>query len=109
MRDGGVVDEDIEPAKLLADALRRGGDRSLIRHVELERAGVRPNLLRRGLAAFEIARPDKHYKAMRREIFCDLKADSLIGPGDQGDRFFPHRDLLSCVATKSATGTCPGV
>jgi hypothetical protein len=36
IRDSRVVDEHVEAAKLLADALRRGGDRSLIRHVELQ-------------------------------------------------------------------------
>ena len=94
IRDGRVVDEHVEAAKLLADALRRGGDRSLIRHVELERAGVRPNLLGRSLAALEIARPDQHSEAVCHEILCDLKTDSLISPGDQGDGFVLHVVLL---------------
>jgi Bacterial regulatory proteins, tetR family len=85
IRDGRVIDEHVEAAKLLADALRRRGDRSMIRHIELERACVRPNLLRRSLAALEIARPDQHSEAMCHEILCDLKTDSLISPGDQGD------------------------
>ena len=55
--------------------------------------GVRPNLLGRGLAALEIARPDQHGEAVRHEILCDLKTDSLIGPGDQGDGFVLHGDL----------------
>src|SRR5229473_7438755 len=92
--DGRVVDEHVEAAKFLADALRRSGDRSLIRHVELERASVRPNLLGRSLAAREIARPDQHSEAVCREIHCDLKTDSLISPGDQGDGFVLHSNLL---------------
>src|SRR5260370_23094114 len=73
---------------------RRGGDRSLIRHIELERACVRPNLLGRSLAALEIARPDQHSEAVCREILCDLKTDSLISPGDQVDRFVVRSTLL---------------
>jgi hypothetical protein len=95
IRDSRVVDEHVEAAKLLADALRRRGDRSLIRHVELEGACVRPNLLGRTLAALEIARPDQHSKAVYHEIFCDLKTDSLISPGDQGDGFVLHSNLLN--------------
>ncbi len=53
IRDGRVLDEYVEAAKLLADALCRGGDRSPIRHVELERNGARPNLPSRSLAALE--------------------------------------------------------
>jgi hypothetical protein len=51
----------------------------------MERVCVRPNLPGRGLAALEITRPNQHSEAMRHEIFCDLKTDSLISPGDQGD------------------------
>ena len=98
IRDGRVVDEHVEAAKLLADALRRGGDRSLIRHVELERVGVRPDLLGRGLAPLEIARPDQHGEAVRCEILCDLKSDPLIGPGDQGDGFILHGHLHPSIA-----------
>ncbi len=113
VRDGCVLDEHVETAKLLANALRRGGDRSLNRHVELERVGVRPDLPGRGLAALEIARPDQHSEAVRGEILCDLKTDSLIRPGDQGDGFILHSDLLrvgnvlsgnpkNCVASGAA-------
>jgi hypothetical protein len=84
------LDEHVKAAKFLADALRRSGDRRLVRHVELERAGVRPDLPGRGLAAYEIARPDQHSEAVAYEILCDLKADSLIGPGYQGDGFVLH-------------------
>jgi hypothetical protein len=49
------LDEHVKTAKFLANAPRRGADRSLIRHVELQRIGVRPNLLGRGYATLEIA------------------------------------------------------
>jgi hypothetical protein len=48
----------------------------------------------RSLAALEIARPDQHSEGVRREILCDLKTDSLISPGDQGDGFVLHSNLL---------------
>ena len=51
---------------------------------------VRPDLPGRGLAALEVARPDQHGEAVRHEILGDLKSDSLIGPGDQGDGFVLH-------------------
>jgi hypothetical protein len=50
-----------------------------------------PNLLGRSLAALEIARPDQHSEAVCYEILCDLKTDSLISPGDEGDGFVMHR------------------
>src|ERR1700733_16209251 len=78
--------------------LRRGGDRSLIRHVELERMGVRPDLLGRSLAARKIARPDQHSEALRCEILRDLKSDPLVGPGDQGDGFILHSHLQWNIA-----------
>jgi hypothetical protein len=84
------LDKHVEAAKLFAGALRGSGDRSLIRHVELERVGVRVNFPSRSRAALEIARPHQHREAVRREILCDLKTDSLISSGDQGDRFFLH-------------------
>jgi hypothetical protein len=106
IRDGCVLDEQIEAAKLAANALRRGGDRSLIRHVELERAGVRPNLLGRSLAALGIARPDQHSEAVCHEILCDLKTDSLIGAGDEGDGFVLHSHLQLCIAVWPTPPSC---
>ena len=40
IRDRSIVHEHVEPSKLLADALSGGGDRNLIRHVELKGVGV---------------------------------------------------------------------
>jgi hypothetical protein len=54
---------------------------------------VRPYLLGRGHPALEVARPDQHSEALRDEILCDLKTDSLIGPDDQGDAPILHVDL----------------
>src|ERR1700735_3071848 len=60
----------------------------------MDSACVRPNLLGRCLAAIEIARPDQHSEAVCYEILRDLKTASLISPGDQGDRFVLHSNLL---------------
>jgi hypothetical protein len=57
-RDRRIVDEHIEPAKFAPNTLCRGDDGGLIRNVELDCAGVRPNLPGRSLAALEITRPD---------------------------------------------------
>jgi hypothetical protein len=94
IRDGRILDENVEAAELVADALCRGGDRSPIRYVELERVGVPPNLLGGSLAALEIARPHKHSEAVCHEILRDLQTYSLISSGDQGDGFVPHGNLL---------------
>jgi hypothetical protein len=39
-------------------------------------------------------RPDQHSDAVRHELLCDPKSDSLVGPGDQGDAFGLHAVLL---------------
>jgi hypothetical protein len=52
------LDEYVEAAKLVANPLRRGGDRCPICYVQLERACLRPNFFGCGLAALEIAGPD---------------------------------------------------
>jgi hypothetical protein len=104
IRDSRVLDEYVEAAKLRADALRRGGDRRPIRHVELERDGAGPNPLGRDLAALEIARPDQHSESVRRELLCDLKTDSLIRPGDQGDAFVVHAILPRTSIVDGFTG-----
>jgi len=66
----------------------------LIRDVELDGVGVCSDALCGCLPVFEAARPDKHGQTVRREILGDLKADALIGPGDQGDEFVLHNALL---------------
>jgi hypothetical protein len=71
----------------------------LICHVQLQRDGIRPNLFGRSFAALQVARPHQHSKAMRHEILCDLRADPLIGPGDQGYPFVLHViHLQECAA-----------
>jgi hypothetical protein len=54
------LDEHVEPTKLVANALRRGGDRSLIRHVELQCTRAGPHFFGRSLAALEVPRSDEH-------------------------------------------------
>src|SRR5579862_4908938 len=65
------------------DALRRFGNRNSIRYVELERDGARPDLPGRGLAAFEITRPDK---------YCDTR------PGWCGRRRVRQSVSVACLA-----------
>ena len=101
MRDGRVVHEHVEAADVVANALRRGGDRSLIRDVELEYASLCSDAFRGRLPMRKAARPDQHGESVRREILCDLKTDSFVSPGDQGDGFVRHSDLLH---TQKRTG-----
>jgi hypothetical protein len=84
------VDEHVEAAKLVADALRCGGDRSLIRHVELERAGVSLDQFGSLVSPREIARTDQDGEVLRGQFFLQSEADPLIGPCDQGDGFVLH-------------------
>jgi len=97
VRDGRVVHQHVETAELVPDALCRGGDGGLIRDVELEGAGIRSNALRGRLPTLEVARPDKHGEAARREILRYLKTNSSIGPGDQGDGFVLHSKSPVCI------------
>jgi hypothetical protein len=80
VRDAGVVDEHVETAELVLDALCCSGDAGLIRDVELDGSGIRADALRSRLPALEVARPDEDGEAVRREIRRDLKADSLLAP-----------------------------
>ena len=95
VRDARVVHEHVEAAELFLDALRRGGDGSLIRDVERDRAGIPSHALRGRLAMLEVARPYQHGEAVGREILRDLKTDSFVGPGHQGDGFVLQRNLHS--------------
>jgi hypothetical protein len=56
----------------------------------MERMGIRPNIFGSCLAAREIARPDQHSEAVRHEILCDLKTDSLIIRDDASAYFTAH-------------------
>ena len=105
MRDGRVVHQDVETAELVPDALCRGGDGGPIRDVELERASIRSDALRGRLPRPEVARPDEHGEAVRREILGDLKTDSFVGPGNQGDGFVLHGSMPhSCDVFVDTTG-----
>src|ERR1700677_4214033 len=94
MRNARIVHDHAKTAKLVPDALRRGGDGVLIRDVELEGAGIQSDGLRCRLPTLEVACPDEHGEAVRREVLCDLKADSLVCAGDQSDRLVVHNNLL---------------
>jgi hypothetical protein len=62
--------------------------------MELECVCARPDLLGRGLPLLEVARSEQHRQAVCHEFLCDLKTDSLIGPGHQGDAFVLRDNLL---------------
>src|SRR5262245_48884861 len=91
MRDARVVDEHVEAAELLQDPSCRGGDGGPIRHVELEGASARSDARRGGFSTLEVARPDEHGVAARREIFRDLKTDTFVGPCNKCDGVILHR------------------
>jgi hypothetical protein len=42
----------------------------------------------------EVARSDEHGEAAGREALRDLPTDPLLAPGDQGDGFVQHSNLL---------------
>ena len=73
--------------------------------MELEGTGIRSHTLRGHLPMLDVARPEQNREAVRREIFRDLQTDSFIGPGDQGDWFVLHGDLL-CL--RNGLSTPPG-
>jgi hypothetical protein len=86
VRDRGVLDKHVTATEHVANTLRRSGDRTQIRLVELQCMGVRANIARRRFAAFVVSRSDQHREAVCREILCNLKSDSLIciGYGSNG-------------------------
>ncbi len=73
-----------------ADPFGRGGDGVSIGHVDLKRDRAGADLLCSSFAALQIARSEVHRHAVGDEFFCDLKADSLIGAGNQGDACVTH-------------------
>lgn len=106
VRDTRVVHEHIKSAELVLDVLCRGGDGGLICDIDLKGAGIRSDALCGCLPILEVARPDKHGEAVCREILRDLKTDSFIGPGDQGDGVVLHSNLLFCIDVWSTPLCC---
>jgi len=96
--DARIVDKDVETAKFLSDALCRGSNGGLLRDVELECAGILSDAFCGILPSFKGARPDQHGKAACCEFLCDLKTDSFVGPGNQGDRLvcFHKTPFFTC-------------
>jgi hypothetical protein len=81
------LDEHIEAAKLFANALRCRRDRLIISNIELHGMGIRADTFCGRLTLLEIARSHQNREAVRRKVFRDLKADTLISAGYQCDRF----------------------
>ncbi len=101
MRDARIVHEHVETAELKADTLCRSVDGGLICDVELEGARVRSDAFRSLLPILKAARPNEYDEAMCREFFGNLKTDSFVGPGNQGDGFILHlKNLLSCIEVR---------
>jgi hypothetical protein len=98
VRNRGIVDQDVETSELVMDAIGCRINGNLIRHVELNCKGTRSNLRGCGLTTFGISRPDEHRKAVCHKFLGDLKADSLAGSGNEGNRFLLH--LFSSWGTR---------
>jgi hypothetical protein len=61
--------------------------RPLIGDVKLEDSRIALDARRGAPSMLEVARSDEHGEALRRQILGDLKTDSPVGPGDQGNWF----------------------
>ena len=57
--------------------------------------GVSVDSLGRFLSPRQVARTDEDGEVFCGQLLCDLQADPLIGPGDQGDALIWHMDLHS--------------
>jgi len=93
--DARIVDENVEPAELVADPVRGGGDRGLIGDVELDRVRVAVDALCCRLTVREVARADQDGKAVLREILGDRESDPLLAP-------VISAIWLSCIVSSSA-------
>lgn len=103
IRNRGILDEQVEPAELGADAFGGSSYRGVVSHVELYgcRAGADPG--GGGLSLREIARADEDGDAVRNEFFGDLQADTLVGAGYEGNARMRHNRFLRSIACH---GTC---
>jgi hypothetical protein len=68
--------------------------------------GIRPDCPGRSLSAPRVARPDQHGEPVADHVLGDLKTDSLISPGDQGDGFVLHGRLQLCIAVWPTSSSC---
>ncbi len=79
IRDSSVLNQEIEAAKFLADALRRAGNRNPIRHVELESTGIKVNLVSPGFTKTNL----NGYEGTQslEEGSREVVRVALLGPG----------------------------
>ena len=103
-RDGRILNQHIKPTELVANPFRRRSDRPLIRHVELDRNSIRPQLVGGDLASFNVARSEEYGQALARQLLGDLKADALVGACDQCDELILHDDLLIGCCQRRGVG-----
>jgi hypothetical protein len=62
----------------------------MIGNIELHGVRIGADAFCSRLALLEITRSNQHREAVRHEVLRDLKADTLIGAGDECDRFIWH-------------------
>jgi hypothetical protein len=87
-RDAGVVHQHVEVAVTAADLFRRGLDRGVVGHVQLDRLHVpaaSPQFGGGHLAQRRVAGRGQDGQAPRGQLPGDGPADSLVRPGHQGD------------------------
>lgn len=92
----------------MADALGRRVDGGRIGDVELEDSRIALDARRGPPPMLEVARSDEHGEAVRRQILGDLKPDSPVGPGDQGNWFVLQTDLPLIELAGSRLDLCGG-
>ena len=90
VRDGRILNQHVEAAELVANALRRRRNRFVISYIQLHSVGIRADTVSRRQTLLEIARSNQNGESVRHEVSRDLQADTLIGAGDECNRFIWH-------------------
>src|SRR5574337_205186 len=85
MSDAGIVYQYVQATKFRANAVGCGIYGRLIDYIQLNCATIAFDAPGRFLTPLKIARTHKQGETVPRKALRDLQADSLIGPGDQGD------------------------
>src|SRR5262249_49668232 len=98
-QDGGVVDEDVEPAELLLDLPRRRGDAlrpGLVEGQEVDVEPLVPQPAGRFLAPVLIAGAEQDRDVLPGEPPGNLEADTFVRTGEEGN--FPGlQERLLCL------------
>ena len=94
IEDAGVVDQDVEAAEMRHSGGDGRVDRLLLRDVELDAEGVRPEFGREGLRALLVQVRDDDLRAFLDVALRNRLADAARRAGDDGDLV---RDLHVCL------------